>query len=161
MAKEYSFDINEIRRLLPHRFPFLLVDRVLSVRPGPRPDNFEGGEVTAIKNVSINEPFFTGHFPGYPIMPGVLVIEAMAQAGGFACYREGSGQQNIIIASINNAKFRKMVVPGDTLYLHGRVLKDRRRMVLMKCRAEVNNELVAEAEILAQISTLDLGEDAH
>lgn len=132
-----SLDIQTIMQTLPHRFPFLLVDRVLSV---------EGGAVHALKNVSINEPFFVGHFPTEPVMPGVLILEALAQASMFGLPVE----QGTIgyLAGIEGARFRRKVVPGDQLHLHTELEFLRRSIGKTKCRAEVDGVVVAEAQIL-------------
>ncbi|CAM3329148.1 3-hydroxyacyl-ACP dehydratase FabZ [Deinococcus saxicola] len=131
--------IQEVMNTLPHRFPFLLVDRVLSV---------ENGEVHAIKNVSVNEPFFTGHFPGEPVMPGVLIIEALAQAS-FFCMRDSLEPGTIgYLAGIDGARFRRKVIPGDTLHLYARLEFMRRGLGKTTCRAEVDGQVAAEATIL-------------
>ena len=104
------FNVQEILRMLPHRYPFLLLDRVLEFEPGRR--------IVGLKNVTINEPFFTGHFPGYPIMPGVLIIEALAQVGGFLALKAMEEEKKIAyFAGIDNCKFRRPVMPGDQLLL--------------------------------------------
>lgn len=132
-----SLDIQTVMQTLPHRFPFLLVDRVLSV---------EGGAVHAIKNVSINEPFFGGHFPTEPVMPGVLIVEALAQSSMFGLPVE----QGTIgyLAGIDGARFRRKVVPGDQLHLHTELEFLRRNLGKTRCRAEVEGVVVAEANIL-------------
>ncbi|GGL84486.1 3-hydroxyacyl-[acyl-carrier-protein] dehydratase FabZ [Deinococcus aerolatus] len=131
--------IQEVMTTLPHRFPFLLVDRVLSV---------EGGEVHAIKNVSVNEPFFTGHFPTEPVMPGVLITEALAQAS-FFCMHEALEPGTIgYLAGIDGARFKRKVVPGDTLHLYARLEFMRRGLGKTTCRAEVDGQVAAEATIL-------------
>jgi len=123
---------------LPHRYPFLMVDRVLERTPGQ--------SVHAIKNVTVNEPFFEGHFPGHPIMPGVLILEAMAQAAGLALDdREGTPLG--VLTGVDKARLRGMVTPGDQLHLHARLARQRGRLVRADARAEVGGRLVAEAEI--------------
>jgi beta-hydroxyacyl-ACP dehydratase FabZ len=138
-------DIREILNILPHRFPFLLVDRIIEHEPGKR--------IVGLKNVTINEPFFAGHFPGSPIMPGVLIIEAMAQVGGvLALYAESDRDKLLVyFLGIDGAKFRKPVVPGDQLRIEITVL--RRKATICKMRGEVfvDGTLVAEAEILSSI----------
>ena len=141
-----KMNITEIMGVLPHRYPFLLVDSLEEVE--------EGQKVIGYKNVTINEPFFQGHFPEHPIMPGVLLIEAMAQAGGIACYKKGQEPKNLVIANIKDAKFRAPVIPGDQVFLHGEVLKDRGKMVTIGCKAFVTNKLVAECVVLAVITEL-------
>ena len=138
------YDIGAIMRLLPHRYPFLLVDRVLELVPGKR--------VVALKNVTINEPFFQGHFPGRPIMPGVLIIEAMAQAGGILA-NESAADENkgrlIYFMGMDKVRFRRPVVPGDQLIFEARLLKLRSKAAKMAGRATVDDQLVAEAELMA------------
>ncbi len=129
-------DIQEIMAILPHRYPFLLVDRILSFEPGQR--------MTAIKNVSMNEPFFQGHFPGHPIMPGVLIIEAMAQIGGVL---ELTARVDVGVVD----KFRKPVLPGDQLTIEVEVLHQRPPYWKLKGKAYVNDQLVSEAELKAML----------
>ncbi len=135
--------IQEVLKTLPHRFPFLLVDRVLSV---------EDGTVHAIKNVTIGEPFFTGHFPQEPVMPGVLIIEALAQAS-FFCMHETLEPGTVgYLAGIEGARFKRKVVPGDTLHLHAKLEFLRRGLGKTTCRAEVDGEVAAEATILFAVA---------
>lgn len=139
-------DINEIMSCLPHRYPFLLVDRVLDFQ--------EGKEISAIKNVTMNEPFFQGHFPGHPIMPGVLIVEAMAQVGGILAFKsepENAEGKVVYFMGIDKARFRKPVVPGDQIRLVVTVLKQRRAIWRFKGEAFVDDNLVAEAELMATI----------
>ncbi|OFV99939.1 MAG: 3-hydroxyacyl-[acyl-carrier-protein] dehydratase FabZ [Acidobacteria bacterium RIFCSPLOWO2_12_FULL_54_10] len=138
-------DINEIKKILPHRPPFLLVDRILELDPGKR--------IVGIKNVTIDEPFFIGHFPDFPIMPGVLIIEALAQTGGVLVLRDGQGADGklVFFAAIEEAKFRKPVVPGDQLRLEIEVLSMRTSFCRMKGRALVDGQIAAEATILCKI----------
>jgi beta-hydroxyacyl-ACP dehydratase FabZ len=149
---ETVFTCQEILNILPHRFPFLLVDKVISWTPGPEEKNRAGQKIVAIKNVTFNEPFFTGHFPGLPVMPGVLQIEAMAQAACLAYYRRGDPEMDFFIASADNAKFRKPVVPGDVLELHAEILRDRGSMLTIRTEAKVNGSVVSEADILAKVA---------
>ncbi|RME15503.1 MAG: 3-hydroxyacyl-[acyl-carrier-protein] dehydratase FabZ [Bdellovibrio sp.] len=148
-------DAERILEILPHRYPFLLVDKVIEISDLPESGQRVGRTIKAIKNVTINEPFFTGHFPGRPIMPGVLIVEAMAQASALLCYRPIDPELKISIASIKEARFRVPVVPGDTLELHARVLKDRGQMVLLDNQVYVQGRLVAEAQILASLIPKD------
>lgn len=136
----------EIQGLLPHRYPFLLVDRVTELEPGRR--------IVAIKNVTINEPFFQGHFPGRPVMPGVLIIEAMAQAGGVLVFKSGesSGKPVVYLTGIDEAKFRRPVVPGDQLRFEIDVLKKRPPFWKMQGKAFVDNEVVCEAVVTAMVA---------
>ncbi len=138
-----NLDIKQLMKLLPHRYPFLLVDRIESIEPGK-------GAV-GIKNVTINEPFFQGHFPGHPIMPGVLIIEAMAQVGGvYAIVSDQIGEDKVTyFAGIDNARFRKPVVPGDVLRLELTLANCRRGLYCFNGKAYVGETLVAEADLKA------------
>jgi len=138
-------DINEIRKFLPHRYPFLLVDRIVELEPGVR--------AVGIKNATINEEFFQGHFPGQPIMPGVLIIEAMAQVAGILAFRSGATiGKSVYFMSIEKAKFRKPVVPGDQLKLQIQVLQHRGNVWRFSGHAMVEGKIVAEAEFAAMVS---------
>ena len=141
-------DVKEIMQILPHRYPFLLVDRIESLK--------EGEEVVGIKNVSINEPFFVGHFPGNPIMPGVLIIEAMAQVGGVLAFhsspKEWAGSL-VYFMGIDKVRFRKPVVPGDQLRLKLTTIRQKQKVFKMRGEAYVDDTLVAEAELLAAIES--------
>ncbi len=141
-------DIQEISAILPHRYPFLLVDRILEIDPGKK--------IVGLKNVSVNEPFFQGHFPGRPIMPGVLIIESMAQVGG-VLYKHAKGSEDklVILLGIDKAKFRRPVCPGDQLRIEVSVLQERPPFCRLKGAAYVDGKLVAEAEMKAM---LDPGE---
>ena len=133
----------DIMKLLPHRYPFLLVDRITE---------FESGKlIVGIKNVTINEPFFQGHFPGHPIMPGVLILEAMAQVGGvYAILANEVGENQVpYFVGIDNAKFRKPVLPGDVLRLELELLKVKRGIYTFNGKAMVDGKLVAQAELKA------------
>ena len=140
-----SLDINEILKALPHRYPFLLVDRILEYEKEKR--------IIGIKNVSYNEPFFPGHFPGRPIMPGVLIIEAMAQLGGVLLLQEHDLKEHglVYLVGIDNAKFRKIVIPGDQLRIVVDVLRYKHTICKMRGEAFVNESLVAEAEFLTSL----------
>jgi len=137
-------DINQIQQLIPHRYPFLLVDKVISL-------DFENRKIVATKNVSINEPFFQGHFPGQPIMPGVLIIEAMAQVGGVLTQLTlGRDAQSKLfyMVKVDKARFSKQVVPGDVLEMHVEIKRVIRNMAVYDCVAKVDGEIVACAEVL-------------
>ena len=149
---ETVMSCREILEVLPHRFPFLLVDKVVKWEPGPDAKSRAGQKIVAIKNVTFNEPFFPGHFPGLPIMPGVLQVEAMAQAACLAYYRRGDPPMDFFIAAVNEGKFRKPVIPGDTLELNAEIVKDRGSMTVIKAWGKVNGAVVVEAEILAKVS---------
>ena len=149
---ETTYGICEILNLLPHRFPFLLVDKVLQWQAGPSPESRVGQKIVAVKNVTFNEPFFPGHFPGLPIMPGVLQIEAIAQAACLAYLRPGDPKFDFFIASIQEARFRKPVVPGDTLMLYAEVSKDRGSILQVLGQAKVDGQVVVETEILAKVT---------
>jgi len=139
-------DVTEIQAILPHRYPFLLVDRIEELEIGKR--------VVGIKNVTVNEPFFQGHFPGRPIMPGVLIIEAMAQVGGVLAFKSASqaGAKFVYFMGIEKAKFRKPVVPGDRLRFVVDVLRGRHPYWKMRGEAFVDDVLVCEAELMAMIT---------
>lgn len=140
------FDIYKIMQYLPHRYPFILVDRVIEMVPGKT--------ITAIKNVTINEPFFEGHFPGTPIMPGVLIIEAMGQAGGILVIESLPPEKHgslIYFMGLDGVKFRKPVIPGDQLKLELTLLKQRSKAVKMAGLAKVDDKIVAEATLMATI----------
>ena len=139
-------DSTDIQAILPHRYPFLLVDRIEDLEIGKR--------VIGIKNVTVNEPFFQGHFPGRPIMPGVLIIEAMAQVGGILAFKSAnqSGAKLVYFMGIDKARFRKPVVPGDRLRFVLDVLRARHPYWKMKGEAYVEDSLVCEAELMAMIT---------
>ena len=137
-------DVNEIREYLPHRYPFLLVDRVLELE--------EGESIVAIKNVTVNEPFFNGHFPDHPVMPGVLIVEAMAQAAGILGFKTmGKKPQDGSIyyfVGSDKLRFKRLVVPGDQLQLEAKVLSERRGIWKFEVRASVDGDTVSSATIL-------------
>ncbi len=137
--------VEEIFRFLPHRYPFLFVDRVLELE--------KGKSIVGLKNVTVNEPFFQGHFPGKKIMPGVLIVEAMAQCGGILLYHSIPNPEGkfVVLSKIDQARFRRPVVPGDTLRLEAELVKLRQKFCQLKARALVGEEIVAEAEILASV----------
>ena len=138
-----ELDISKVMELLPHRYPFLLVDRVIEIE--------QGRSLSAIKNVTINEPFFQGHFPDQPIMPGVLILEAMAQATGLLAFSEmGEAHKSklYMLVGIDKSRFRGQVVPGDQLELKVTLKRNMRGIGIFECRAYVSGELVAEAEMM-------------
>lgn len=132
--------------MLPHRYPFLLVDRVLKME--------KGKSIVAIKNVTINEPFFQGHFPVLKVMPGVLVVEALAQAGGILLYNSipNPDEKLVFLSKIDNLKFRKPVVPGDQIRLEVELIKLKSRVGYVKARAIVDQEVVTEGDIMASLA---------
>lgn len=144
MANELnSFDIQEIMALLPHRYPMLLVDKVV---------DYEAGKyLHAIKNVTANEPIFTGHFPGQPIFPGVMILEAMAQATGLLGFKTTEGREDnelYLFAAIDNARFKNPVYPGDTMHLHVDFIKERRNLWKFYGEAKVDGKVVCTAELM-------------
>jgi len=142
-------DIQAIQNILPHRYPFLLVDRILELEPNKR--------VVGIKNVSVNEPFFQGHFPGHPIMPGVLVIEAMAQVGGTAFLCDPANQGKILyLAGVDGARFRKPVLPGDQIRFEVDVIFVRSKIGKIAGKAIVDGQVAVEAELTCAIVDNDM-----
>jgi len=144
-SQKTSLDITQIEAILPHRYPFLLIDRVIELERMKR--------IVAIKNVTANEPFFSGHFPGYPIMPGVLIVEAMAQAGGALLLTEipDRDRKLMVFTGIDKAKFRKPVTPGDQLRIEVDVVAWRTSVVKMQGRSYVDGKLVCEATLTCQL----------
>ena len=138
-------DINEIRAILPHRYPFLLVDRIVEM---------EADRVVGIKQVTANEPHFTGHFPDFPVMPGVLIVEAMAQTAGVLVLHSmmDRGNKLVLLVAIENARFRKPVVPGDTLRMEMKIIKRKASVAKMAGVATVNGVVVAEAEVMCKLA---------
>jgi 3-hydroxyacyl-[acyl-carrier-protein] dehydratase len=133
-------NVKEITKILPHRYPFLLVDRIIYL-------NLEENVIIGQKNVTVNEQFFQGHFPGVPIMPGVLILEALAQAGGVLVHKKGYCEKIAVLLNINNAKFRRPVVPGDVLMLHATGMHISNKGGRIMAKAMVNDQLAVEAEI--------------
>jgi len=141
---ESEYDILTVMEKLPHRYPFLLVDRIIKLIPDDK--------IVALKNVTINEPFFQGHFPGKPVMPGVLIIEALAQAGGILAYETAPSEKRdrlIYFMGMDKVRFRKMVLPGDQIILEAKILKFRSKVAKMSGTATVDDQLVAEAVLMA------------
>jgi 3-hydroxyacyl-[acyl-carrier-protein] dehydratase len=140
-------DITEIMEYLPHRYPLLLVDKVLSLT--------ENESIVAVKNVTINEPFFPGHFPHHPVMPGVLIIEAMAQAAAILAFRTAGRKPDadtvVYFAGIDNARFKKPVIPGDALHMHIRILRMMKGIWKFSAEARVEDKTVARAELMCTI----------
>jgi len=142
MTQPITIDINQILQLLPHRYPFLLVDRVLDLVPRV--------SIRALKNVTMNEPFFQGHFPGLPVMPGVLIIEALAQTAALLTFSE-SQQEDSLYAGIDGARFKKPVVPGDQLIMTALYERERAGIYKFQVSATVDDKLVAEANITCAV----------
>jgi 3-hydroxyacyl-[acyl-carrier-protein] dehydratase len=146
---KYVMDVHEIIQLLPHRYPFLLIDRVIEIEMGK--------SLVALKNVTMNEQFFTGHFPGRPVMPGVLILEAMAQAGAVLAYKSTNCNPSdgvlYYFAGIDNARFRRVVEPGDQLTLKVNVLKSKRDIWKLEGSAYVGDELACSAEFMSARKT--------
>jgi len=138
-------DINEIRAILPHRYPFLLVDRIVEL---------EAERIVGIKNVTLNEPFFIGHFPDFPVMPGVLVVEAMAQVAGVLVLRSipDRDKKQVLLAAVEYARFRRPVVPGDTLRMEMTITKRKASVAKIAGRATVDGLVVAEAEVMCKLA---------
>jgi 3-hydroxyacyl-[acyl-carrier-protein] dehydratase len=153
-AHKTTLDIGEIQRILPHRYPFLLIDRVVDLTRRER--------IVAIKNVTVNEPFFQGHFPGFPIMPGVLMVEAIAQAGGALLLTEipDRGEKLMVFTGIERARFRRPVVPGDQLRIEVQVLNWRQNAVRMQGQISVGEKRVCEAVVSCQIVPRGTSENA-
>src|SRR6266576_6220746 len=140
-----TLDVHEIRRILPHRYPMLLVDRIVELEPD---------RIVGIKNVTANEPFFSGHFPDFPVMPGVLIVEAMAQTAGVLVLKsiEDRASKLVLLVSIEYAKFRRPVVPGDQLRMELTMLKRKASVAKMSGVATVDGVLVAEAEVMCKLA---------
>lgn len=141
-------NIHEIMKYLPHRYPFLMVDRILDLQPGI--------SAVGIKNVTINEPFFQGHFPGQPIMPGVLIIEAMAQVAGILAYCSGVEGKSVYFMSIEKAKFRRPVVPGDQIRFEIKTIQQRGNVCKFSGTASVDDKVAAEADFTAMVTDKEI-----
>ncbi len=139
-GRPFIFNTKDIEKILPHRYPFLLVDRILEI-------NLEENEILGLKNVTVNEPFFQGHFPGVPIMPGVLILEALAQTGGILVHQKGYDKKIAVLLNVANAKFRKPVLPGDALLLHVKGLHVSGNGGKIRARAMIGQVLAVEAEL--------------
>lgn len=143
-AAQASMDIKDILAILPHRYPFVMVDRILELEVGKH--------IVGLKNVTINEPFFQGHFPGEPVMPGVLILEGMAQVGALLAYRsipEAIGTKLVYFAGLDGVRFRKVVHPGDQVIYRLEIIKLKAKLSKMSGKAYVADQLVAEAELMA------------
>lgn len=151
-SDQSGFSVEQIKKVLPHRYPFLLLDRVLAVTRGSKEGTREGSEVRAIKCVSVNEPFFQGHFPDQAVMPGVLIVEAIAQAGALAYFRPNDEAGEIMIASILSAKFRRPVVPGDVLDIRCRIDKAKKNMIVLDGQVFVDGQKTSEAKVMAYLA---------
>ena len=142
-----GMDINEIMQYIPHRYPFLLVDRVISIKPGK--------DIVAIKNVTINEPFFVGHFPNQPIMPGVMILEALAQTSAILSFKIDNFKVNddsvYYLVGIDNARFKKPVVVGDQLVLHATLMRHIKGFWKFTAQAKVGDDIVTEAELICAV----------
>jgi 3-hydroxyacyl-[acyl-carrier-protein] dehydratase len=140
LGKTVVLSTKEVQKILPHRYPFLMVDRVLSI-------DLEASEIICVKNVTVNEPFFQGHFPGAPIMPGVLILEALAQAGGILVHQKGYDKKIAVLLNVTGAKFRRPVTPGDVLYLHVKGLHISGNGGKIQAKAMIGEQIAAEAEL--------------
>lgn len=146
-----SMDIQDVLSHLPHRFPFLLIDRVIELEPGK--------SITAIKNVTINEPFFTGHFPQRPVMPGVLMLESLAQAACVLAYKSSdedpAADDLYLFAAIDNARFKRLVEPGDQLHLHVEFIRAKQSVIKVYGEAKVDGHVACSAELMSVKSKVD------
>jgi 3-hydroxyacyl-[acyl-carrier-protein] dehydratase len=148
--RNFVMDINKIMQYLPHRYPFLLVDRILEIEVPKR--------IVGLKNVTVNEPQFTGHFPGLPIFPGVLILEAMAQVGGILLIESLNleiGKYAILYAGVDDARFKRPIVPGDTMIIEMEALVLKKRLSKMKGVVKVDGKIAAEATIMASVTEVE------
>lgn len=167
----FRLDINQIRAFLPHRYPFLLVDRILEIQNPSHswefsPQNFIGTKVLALKNFTYNEPYMLGHFPEYTLVPGVLLLESMAQAASFAIYpfmlstlKQFVEQTRVVLLGLHDASFKRAVIPGDTLRIEAQVTKYKMKIWYFQCQCHVDGQKAAEAEILLRVTAG--GPEAH
>ncbi len=139
-GRPFVFNAKEVQNILPHRYPFLLVDRIIYM-------NLEENEIIGLKNVTVNEPFFQGHFPGAPIMPGVLLLEALAQTGGVLVHQKGYDKKIAVLLNITSAKFRRPVLPGDAVHLHAKGLHVSGNGGKVRAKAVVEGRIAVEAEL--------------
>lgn len=168
-TKKYTLSVDQIQKFIPHRAPFLLVDRILDIQPHGdtsvfEPSNLVGTRVEGLKNLSFNEPFFQGHFPGFAIFPGVLMIEAMAQTSCFSLYpyvanrlEQFTRDFQCILVGVDGARFRKPTVPGDSVHIHAELTKARGRLLAFHCEAKVDGQKVAEANLMANMISSEMG----
>ena len=164
-AGRYVLNVDQIQKFLPHRAPFLMVDRILDIKPNGAltdlsPQNMMGTQVVGLKNLSFNEPCFQGHFPGFAIFPGVLMIEAMAQTASFSVYpyvekdlAQFTKDFSCILIGVDSVRFRKPSVPGDSIRIQTTVTKCRGKLWMFSCEATVDGQKVADAEIMANMTT--------
>lgn len=139
-GRPFVLSAKEVQNILPHRYPFLLVDRIIYM-------NLEENEIIGLKNVTVNEPFFQGHFPGAPIMPGVLLLEALAQTGGVLVHQKGYNKKIAVLLNVTSAKFRKPVFPGDVVHLHAKGLHVSNNGGKVRTKAMVGDQIAVEAEL--------------
>ena len=138
--RPFVFGAKDIEKILPHRYPFLLLDRIIYM-------NLEDNEIIGLKNVTVNEPFFQGHFPGAPIMPGVLLLEALAQAGGVLVHQKGYDKKIALLLNVTSAKFRRPVLPGDVLHLHAKGIHISGNGGRFRAKAMIGEQIAVEAEL--------------